>query len=106
MASIAVPPEMRERIARENLVKGLLDAIHKAGDEGFTLSRLRAGFARLGVSPVVAQYVENRLVREGIVKLDGDRMRIGALADIRAFLARSKWDESRVVAVAPEEPAA
>lgn len=100
---IAVPLHVRARIARENLVKATLHTIHNAGDQGFPVEQLRAGFKRLGVEPDLAQYVENRLVREGIVTERSGRLFIGTLESIKAFLARSKWDESRVAAIAPED---
>lgn len=102
--SIWVPPRMRAKLGLENLVKAVLAAIERAGPEGYPVARLRERFRLLGVSADVATHLENRLVREHIVTLDADRLRIGTLGDIRAFLARSKWGESRVVAIAPEEP--
>lgn len=102
--SIFVPPHIRARLATENLVKATLRAVELAGEAGFPVAQLRSGFERLGVSAATAQFVENRLVREKIVTLKADRLHLGALEDIKAFLARSRWDESRVLAIAPEAP--
>ncbi len=103
MTSIFVPPHVRVKLATENLVKAVLGAVHQAGEAGLPVAQLRAGFQRLEVPPDLAQRVENRLVREGILKLEAGQLRIGSRVEINAYLARSGWGESRVVAVAPEE---
>jgi hypothetical protein len=103
--SIFVPAHMRAKFARENLVKAVLGVIHEAGDEGFPVEKLRLGFQAMGVPPDLATHIENRLVRERIVTLKADRLHIGSIEDIRGFLARSKWDEGSIAAVAPEAPA-
>jgi hypothetical protein len=102
--SIIVPPAARARLARENLVKAVLGAVEQAGEEGYPVARLRERFRILGVPVSLAEHVEARLVRENIVTLKADRLYLGSLEDIRGFLARSKWDEGRIAAVAPEEP--
>jgi hypothetical protein len=99
--SIVVPQRIAALQAKERLVKGILAAVDEAGEAGLPTSRLRR-LAALGVSPDEIQRVENRLVREGILRLEGDVLRLGTLDALRAYLARSKWMDSRVVAVAPE----
>jgi hypothetical protein len=102
MTSIYVPPQVRARLATENLVKATLGAVDKAGAAGLPVEALRTGYRRMCVSPALAQHIENRLVREGIVVLEADRLKMGTPEALRAYLARSRWDESRVIAVAPE----
>lgn len=101
---VVLPPHLRQKIGTENLVKATLAAIDKAGAEGYPVAQLRDRFRVLGVSPALAQFVENRLVRERIVVLKAERLHLGTLEDIKAFLARSKWDDSKVIAIAPAAP--
>jgi hypothetical protein len=102
--SIIVPPAARARLGRENLVKAVLGAVEKAGEAGLSVAHMREVFRLLEVPVDLAEHVEARLVREKIVTLKADRLYLGSLEDIRGFLARTKWDEGRIAAVAPEEP--
>ena len=102
--SILVPAHLHRKLATENLVKAVVGVVNQAGEQGYPVAVLRERFRVLEVPTRLADFVEARLVREKILVLRGDRLFIGELADIRAFVSRSKWDESQVLAVAPEKP--
>jgi hypothetical protein len=102
MPELVVPARMRIELGVRNVVSAVLKLVHEAGDAGVPVSQLRVGFQRIGLSPALAQHVENRLVREGLLVLDGDVLKPAPYENLKAFLARTKWDEQRVIAIAPE----
>jgi len=101
MTGIVVPPRTAAALARHRLVAAILQHIAfepdlAAGGEAATTDRknpltiwqLRDAFERLGVSTSERDRVMAQLLRENIVRTDGSRVWVGALADLRSYLAK------------------
>ncbi len=94
LGRIQVPLHIAAQIGLRNLINATLQLIESKEEAGLPLAELRRAYQIWGVNAAVAERVEARLVREKIVKTDGNTFWMGDVADLRAYVARAKLIES------------